>query len=61
MALSFLAISEVASTEGGELEIMYILFAGGNGYIFGYIIGYIMGPYWEPMIIGEGKWEIVTH
>ena len=61
LALSFLAISEVASTEGGELEIMYILFAGGNGYIFGYIIGYIMGPYGEPMIIGEGKWEIVTH
>ena len=48
------------NSEGNSIDVLYIFFSGGLGYIGGYISGLLLHRNkLKPMLISEGEWVIV--
>ena len=53
-------LASLNNSEGNSIDILYIFFSGGLGYIGGYISGLLLHRNkLKPMLISEGEWVIV--
>ena len=58
--ISLIEILPSIDSEGKSIDILYIFFSGGLGYIGGYISGLLLHRNkLGPMLISEGKWVIL--
>ena len=58
--ISLIEILASYNSEGNSIDILYIFFSGGLGYIGGYISGlFLHRNKLKPMLISEAEWVIV--
>ena len=58
--ISLIEILPSFNSEGNSIDILYIFFSGGLGYLGGYMSGlFLHRDKLKPMLISEGEWEII--
>ena len=58
--ISLIEILPSFNSQGNSIDILYIFFSGGLGYLGGYMSGlFLHRNKLKPMLISEGEWEIV--